>query len=159
MKIQLQLLAPALLLILYSGDANATSHETWICLKNEANERKLILVEDIDNYDWDGFSRPDHNWNGAYVEIGQRKCARAEINYNAGAKFTFIINGTETVHKNRMLHDGHWFVVVNNKSSATLLTGGPNYWIDESYPGLLLYKGRNCYLGDDCYEFSINDVP
>ena len=92
MNTNLRILAPVLFLILCSGEAVAGSVKTSICLTNETSDRKLILVEDIDNFDWDGLSRPDHNWNGTYVEAGQTRCERAELNTSAiSVNFSFVI--------------------------------------------------------------------
>lgn len=159
MKTKLTLIGPALFLMLCSGGAMAGSTETWICLKNKTSDQKLILIEDIDNHDWDGFSRPDHNWNGAYVEAGQTRCERAEVNSNT-AHFAFIINGTTIPHKIRMTlrhpFPGayYWSAKAGSEPSLDLLTG---YEVESSsqwYP----YK-CDPVVGDVCNMFIIKDVP
>lgn len=147
-----------------SGLAMAST-ETWICLKNETGERKLILVRDIDNFDWDGLSRPDHNWNGTYVEAGKTRCERAEVNNAANPPtFSFIINGAQAAHKSTLKftkstldHNTavRWIVYVGSDPSTSVLRGNIPAKEDMEYE-----VGKRCDgVGQFCREFFIKDVP
>lgn len=159
MNTNFRLLAPGLFLMLCSGEVVAGSLKTSICLTNETSDRKLILVEGVDNYDWDGFSRPDHNWNGTYVEAGQTRCERAEINTSAiSANFSFVINGTDQVHKFRMEFavdgDEGWMVLLGRDPSSSILRGAETSRHEDYEIGG--YCGGQ---SSRCYEFYIRDVP
>lgn len=159
MKTRLGIVSSVLLLMLCSGKAVASSQRTALCITNTTSERKLILVEDIDNYDWYGFSRPDRTWNGRELEAGETRCEVAEINASAETvNFSFVINGTDKVQKFRMtyvvegFHD--WMVLLGRDSSSSIFRGAEpsiykNYEI-----------GRNCSRPDIiCSEFFVRDVP
>lgn len=101
-----------LFLLCWNFPAIASSRETWICLKNITTAPVNILVTDIDNFDWDGNSRPDHTWYNVNLAPGAApRCERAEVNssviganFATGAKFTFILNNSSRV---RLYYDGH----------------------------------------------------
>lgn len=161
MSTRLRILAPALFLLLSSTQSAFASWETWICLTNETSVRKLIGVTDVDNYDWDGLSRPDHNWNGSYVEPGQTRCARAQITGGAGDRaFSFIIDGRQHTHKNRMVYTSttnykaQWTVNVGLFPERSVLVG------HEIVPREYVELGFDCKLiHPNCREFFIKDVP
>lgn len=168
MKTKLTLIVPALFMMLCPGNALAGSIETWICLWNNTSERKLVLVEDVDSYDWDGFSRPDQNWHGTYVEAGRKRCEKAEINVNAsGPSFSFVINGRERAQKIRMVQ-GYgpndkgtsevqtWTVIVGREPSGSVLRG------QRRASSVNAEVGRYCDINRfdyKCGEFFISDVP
>lgn len=158
MNTKLKLLLPALFLMFCSGDAMAGSTETWLCLKNESGARKLILIGDIDNYDWDGFSRPDHNWDGTYIDAGQTRCERAEAN-SSHAHFSFIIMGRATVHGIRMTLRHplpgayYWSARAGSEPSLDLLVGSDVEGSTQWYP----YE-CDPVVGDVCNMFVIQDV-
>jgi Carbohydrate binding domain (family 11) len=148
----------------------AKSYETWICLKNTTSEKKLILIDDVDGYDWDGLSRPDRNWNGTYVEAGGRRCERAEINYYAAQhSFSFIIAGRSETHKVRMsivdyddsdehIYDySRWSVFIGNDPSWSPIRGDQADGLQKSG----WEAGGPCSSVTSCKEFNfkIVDVP
>lgn len=165
MKVSLALVAVALLGVFSSPQVEAASRKTWICLKNETGQRKLVLVDGIDNHDWDGFDRPDHNWNGVYVEAGQTACQRAEINEFGSPRFSFIINSRDSRQKrsltwgDRDLLDHNlsyrWIVNVGVNPSSSVLRGDPS--ATESTK--IFEVGYDCDAGSECYLFRIDDVP
>jgi hypothetical protein len=71
--------------------SNATSTATELCLINNTPYNLFVQVNEIDNYDWDGSSRPDHNWNNVTLSAGSTRCRRAEVN-TEWPHFTFIFN-------------------------------------------------------------------
>lgn len=78
------------------------SVETNICIKNTTSVRQRIYVADIKNYDWDGDSRPDHNFDGLAISPGETICKREEINGNSAyPEFTFLIDGAPSEMKYR----------------------------------------------------------
>merc|ERR1712178_125042 len=51
-----------------------------------------ITVTDVDNFDWDGDSRPDHNFNGVTIPVAGSLKQREEINSNAiGIYYTLTL--------------------------------------------------------------------
>ncbi len=156
---QVKILASVVFLSLFCSQSDASSLETWICLKNETGERKLILVKDVDNFDWDGLSRPDHNWNGTYVEAGQTRCERAEIN-SSMANFGFIIDGATKPQGVRMSYQigsgtEDWTVLVGSDPSLTVLRGFMKSYDHKGYE-----IGKKCMeTKNKCYAFFIKNVP
>lgn len=74
--------------------AFAESMETNICIKNTTSVPHKIDVTDIHNYNWDGGSRPDHNFNDLTIAPDQTICNREEVNaMRASVTFTFLIDG------------------------------------------------------------------
>jgi hypothetical protein len=162
------LLASSLLFVFARSEVNAASQQTWICLKNSTNERKLILVEDIDNYDWDGVSRPDRNWHGTYIDAGKTRCERAEINiYLTSVYFSFIIPGRDSPHKLRMVGGNDCDDVCPHTWKVRLTKPVYNEGIligtgKEGYHSLYQYgirKQYECTNLIDCSYFTIQDVP
>ena len=155
---------------LLGSEANAASWESWICLRNDTKTRKLILVEDIHNYDWDGMSRPDHNWNGTYIEAGRTRCERAEVAAGSGAHtFSFIIDGRERPHKAEM-----WFTLCRYggcKSGETYTwradSGTKDVWSGilrgngqvSPFDGEDWQEGDICDAGRRCSRFTIQNIP
>lgn len=150
--------------------AAAKSYEIWICLKNTTSDKKLILVDDIDGYDWDGLSRPDHNWNGTYVEADARRCERAEINYYAVQRsFSFIIAGHSENHKVRMsvvdydtsdeyIYDySRWSIFIGDDPSWSPIRGDQADGLQKNgwEAGGLFASVTNCKE----FNFKIVDVP
>ena len=73
------------------------SLETNICIRNDTTTSHQITVTDIANYDWDGNSRPDKNFNNLTIVAGQTICRREEINARSeNQAFTFIVDDTPT---------------------------------------------------------------
>ena len=153
---------------LFGSEAIARSEESWICLRNDTMERKLILVEDIDNHDWDGVSRPDHNWHGTYIRSAQTICERAEVNDRTRSQFTFIINGRDGPHKVRMqfgfCNDGGcepwegngWRSLLTTSDVAQSILRGSRIFSEGRRH---LQIGYPCDAGSQCKLFKIQDVP
>jgi hypothetical protein len=86
-----------ILIALQSQPCFAKSWETNICVRNTTASSHQITVADISNYDWDGVSRPDHNFNNLSIAAGETICRREQVNYHAEKQsFTFIIDNTPT---------------------------------------------------------------
>lgn len=56
------------------------SHETYLELMNDSNGPLVIEVSEVDNHDWDGNSRPDHQFQGAVIPPRNSIKHRQEIN-------------------------------------------------------------------------------
>lgn len=163
MKIATSISAMLLLSLLLPSSASAGSNTTWICINNTTSERKLILVTDIDNYDWEGFKRPDHNWHGTYVEAGASRCEQNDTNNNTVPHFSFIIDGTSQAHEVRMgireygeqhYHDQRWSVLVGKNPSWSPLRADP-----ENGPKQGGWEaGGPCPDGRGCKEFNFKIV-
>ena len=86
-----------ILIALQSQPCFALSWETNICIRNTTASSHQITVADIANYDWDGVSRPDKNFNNIAIEAGATICRREEVNQHANQQsFTFIVDDTPT---------------------------------------------------------------
>jgi tetratricopeptide (TPR) repeat protein len=60
------------------------SCHTRLKIENNTNTDIInISVSEIDNYDWDGHSRPDHNFHGFSIPAYSSKEEREEVNYYA----------------------------------------------------------------------------
>jgi len=74
------------------------SHETYLELVNESDEPLKIQVAEVDNHDWDGDSRPDHNFQDKEIAPHSTIKERQEINAKSStAMSTFKLsqNGEE----------------------------------------------------------------
>lgn len=110
--------------------AFASSIETHICIYNEDNKNHIITVSDIDNYDWEGSSRPDLNFQNIIIPPGLLHCEREELNTFSGwlrntAKFTFYIDGKAAQMENFVGTLDHRWLSKNN--SALIATGTYSY--------------------------------
>lgn len=125
----------------------AASKSTTICVHNRTDMAHNLDVTDIDNFDWDGVSRPDKNFRGVLISPGETRCNREEVNTYSKPAFTFLIDGDST----RMsLFGGKWFA---HQSSAD-----PNaLWGDrmtDQHPQIML-EGFACNKGPACGLFEI----
>lgn len=60
------------------------SQQTTFCLVNESGMDIVnTSVSEVDNYDWDGQSRPDKNFAGCRISNNNSRCQREEINTHA----------------------------------------------------------------------------
>lgn len=74
-----------------------SSSATHLCLQNKTASTILLQVRDVDNYDWDGSSRPDHNFHNVSLAPDQMKCQRLEINCRAiNHAFTLVVSDVPT---------------------------------------------------------------
>lgn len=60
-----------------------TSRKTGLKIGNSTPTKVSITVDQIENYDWDGVSRPDHNIHGRSIAPYESILEREEINYSA----------------------------------------------------------------------------
>lgn len=141
--------AAAFGILLSSGQAHAW--DTAICLKNATPSDKEILIEEVDNFDWAGVDRPDHNWHGTSVKAGETRCEREITNNNArNVRFVFVIGGVRSemkfIFENDILRyeaDDVWGVRTNKQPSAPLRgrftsSADPNFSFGEHCTGALL---------------------
>eukprot|EP01040_Poterioochromonas_malhamensis_P016266 gene16266-18427_t len=75
------------------------STASYLEFRNETDVSFRTSVSGIDNFDWDGDSRPDHNYNN--ITINQRSVVnqREELNAKAASSWYTIVfkNGGETI--------------------------------------------------------------
>lgn len=139
--------------LLLPGKASAgLSFVTWICLRNTTAEPMFITVEDIDNYDWEGLNRPDHNWHGTYVNAGTKRCERAEINHQSPREyFSFVVSWSSKSRKVRMgysnspphdMDDIRWRVLVGDDPSWSPIRADQQ--------GATIYDGWELGRTSDC---------
>jgi hypothetical protein len=136
---------------LQSQPCFASSWETNICVRNTTASSHQITVADISNYDWDGNSRPDHNFNNLSIAAGETICRRAECNVAAVLPepfqtFTFIVDDTptrmglrntvriETGNNGTIYDQARWGAFTNKEAPLTLhgertLWFAPSNWI------------------------------
>lgn len=177
MKTYLRTLVSACFSLLCCGDAFARSEKTVLCITNTTTERKLLLVEGINNYHWDGMSRPDHNWNSTYIEPGERRCEREEVSATliyttvyAYAKFNLIISGSsqknvEMQYSNMRDVGGEpriWQVNTNGVPEASPLRAyypvSNDNW-EGSHPCGNWDDYDYCMAYNTRYDFKIIDLP
>lgn len=80
------------------------SKQTRLVIKNQINtDVTNMIVSDIDNHDWDGDSRPDHNIHGKGIKMGEEVNEREEINTAAKTHMVTIefllANGDSFKHR------------------------------------------------------------
>lgn len=165
MKIAASISAMLLSFLLLPGYASADIR-TLICIKNTTSERKLITVEDVDSFDWEGFDRPDHNWNGTYIEAGARRCEQAHVSSGSSWAFAFVIDGSSQSHKVRMSYREFRTAPRNNWLRWSVLLGDDPSWSPLRADQSSLYQGGweaggpcpgDRYCGE--FNFKIVDVP
>jgi hypothetical protein len=78
--------------IFFCNVASSASIETNLCIKNYTSADHIITVDNINNYDWDGNSRPDKNLNNITIKPFERICQREELNSAGNGTFTLIID-------------------------------------------------------------------
>lgn len=109
--------------------SNAEASEaTEICLINNTPGTLFIQVKDIDDYDWDGSGRPDHNWNNVTMYAGASMCRRAEVDSKL-PHFTFIFNHSYIYRMVWAITDqGHprWSWSNNSSNDLIALSGDNN---------------------------------
>nr|VFK27063.1 MAG: hypothetical protein BECKMB1821G_GA0114241_10258 [Candidatus Kentron sp. MB]VFK31381.1 MAG: hypothetical protein BECKMB1821I_GA0114274_10239 [Candidatus Kentron sp. MB]VFK75457.1 MAG: hypothetical protein BECKMB1821H_GA0114242_10239 [Candidatus Kentron sp. MB] len=80
------------------------SHATYLSIFNFTNEDINITVTETDNYDWDGVSRPDHNFNNVTIASEKMKREREELNASARSAWyrmnISLLNGDEITFRN-----------------------------------------------------------
>jgi len=81
------------------------SRTSFLEIINETeNDIILITVDETDNYDWDGNSRPDHNFNGVTLSKHKSKKEQEELNSNAQSAWfrmhILLSNGDKISFKN-----------------------------------------------------------
>lgn len=69
------------------------SKESYLEIKNSTKQNFSISVSEVDNYDWDGNSRPDHNFQGVTIQPETSNKQREELNkYAKSAWFRMTLN-------------------------------------------------------------------
>jgi len=77
-----------------------------------------MTVQNVDNYDWDGVSRPDRNLHNVALGPGQTVRQREELNTNASSHmFTLTVNFTDGTYLILRLDQG---VALGNKNGDAL---------------------------------------
>lgn len=86
----------------------ASKHTTLCIVNTTGMDITNINVYNIDNYDWDGDSRPDHNFQGKYISNNNSMCEREELNaYARSAWYNMTLtfsDGTNLSFRNNQ-HD------------------------------------------------------
>lgn len=72
------------------------SRATFVMVANRTDFTVRIVISEIDSYDWDGGSRPDHNLQGVVLAPGQSTTQREEINYNSYPHFNILLDDATT---------------------------------------------------------------
>jgi hypothetical protein len=91
----------------------AASLATYVTILNSTAIPVKIAISEIDNYDWDGKSRPDYNLNGVVLSQGYMITRREEINSRANPKFTISLEDPTTGAKivtARAIFSESWFL-------------------------------------------------
>lgn len=71
------------------------SHKTQLTISNLTHYAMTTQVTSTDNYDWDGYSRPDHNFQDRTIASRESCTQREEINAHAkSCWFTMTFNFT-----------------------------------------------------------------
>lgn len=77
------------------------SKKTFLKICNETDLNMSIRISDIDNFDWDGVSRPDNNFQNATIPAGQSIKEREEINARSSScpfRMHITFENNETVN-------------------------------------------------------------
>ena len=158
MKLSSALMLSFFLMGYYFDVMAGSSDETHICIRNTTSASHHIQVTDINNYDWDGVDRPDHNFNNIDITAGETICRREEINHNSNHQgFTFLIDGNPTRMQIQLeavgddLYDLDWGAYTNF-SNITALYGEKkgDYTDPEGW-----FLGYACNSGKLCRLFEL----
>jgi 1-phosphatidylinositol phosphodiesterase len=136
-----------LYILLNSGNCIAASKKTILCVHNKTTQAHNLDVTDIDNFDWDGVSRPDNNFRGLVIGPGETRCNREETNTRSKPAFTFLVDGDPT---RLLMLGGRWFAYQSSNSPNAL-------WGDSmtnAYPQIIL-EGYPCNNDPECRLFQI----
>jgi hypothetical protein len=129
------------------------SLETTICLLNLTQQPHYITVKDVNNFDWDGRARPDHNLNGILLKANEEICQSEEVNYFAAITslfFTISVNNSPA-HMMFRLHSNPRGWSSNCRGSLALrrhcgdIAPNQDKW----------FEGDRCNIGSLCYLFYI----
>ncbi|AXS40503.1 hypothetical protein [Breoghania sp. L-A4] len=122
------LAAAAIMVLSLPQAASAASLKTQLCVANMTDmDITKINVTSVDNYDWDGSSRPDKNFKGKTIAARDSRCEREELNTHAnGAPFTMTLtfsnNTTLTFRANQKdAKTKYWRTVSASGSAANTL--------------------------------------
>jgi len=78
-----------------------SSKHTTLCVVNFSGfDITNTKVTEVDNYDWDGDSRPDHNFKDAVIKFNNSCCEREEINTHSKGcwyRLTFTFSNGQTL--------------------------------------------------------------
>ena len=143
-----------LILALLALEASAGAETTTFCIRNTTNMSHHIEVANIENYDWEGDNRPDHNFNNITIEAGQTICRLEDSNEWARPMFTFVIDGIPTrmgTQSDEAAYNSGW-----GAYSVPSLGIRTNLWGERTffYFPWNFYKAYDCNIGD-CALFEI----
>ncbi len=125
----------------------AASQKTILCVRNRTAQPHDLDVTNIDNFDWDGTSRPDNNFRGQRIAPGETRCNREEVNSYSKPAFTFLVDGDAT---RMVLFGGKWFSF-QSSNNPNALYGDK---MTDSHPQILL-EGYSCNNDPACRLFEI----
>ena len=148
-----------LTLAMLSDEVLSKGWSVFICLHNTTPSSHHIEVADIDNYDWEGDNRPDHNFNDLTIEPGATICRQEDANVYSKPRFTFVIDNNPTrmaVYGGPTVRDWMWGAYTN-PANPTTVYGRTAHWNLSN--GWL--SGGACAdrFPEDCYEFEIRKEP
>jgi hypothetical protein len=134
--------------LVFSQGVSAEVETTTLCIRNTTNRPHHIEVANIENYDWEGDNRPDHNFNKVTIEAGQSICRLENTNPNAQPNFTFVIEDIPT--RISIFNNGWGAYSVPSPGKTTNLWGEKTNWATAwNY-----YRAYGCNIGV-CYLFEI----
>lgn len=139
--------------LILSDEAISGVFPTFICLHNKTPSSHHIEVADIDNYDWEGDNRPDHNFNDLTIEPGATICRQEDVNNNSSfPHFTFVIDNNPTRMRFNISAEveSSWWGAYTNPENPTAVHGYKTFWYESArlLPGLSCYDGPYCALFD-----------
>ncbi len=144
---QKKLLVLVLMMFSLADVCLAASQKTIICVRNRTAQAHDLGVTDIDNFDWDGTSRPDNNFRGQRIAPGETRCNREEVNAKSKPAFTFLVDGDAT----RMtLFGGRWYAFQSSNNPNALYGDR----MTDLHPQILL-EGYSCNNDHACGLFEI----
>ncbi|MHB1562383.1 MAG: hypothetical protein ACYC61_33500 [Isosphaeraceae bacterium] len=72
------------------------SQATYLTIRNQSPYSIRLGVSAVDNHDWDGNSRPDHNLQGVVLQPGTSVTRREEVNYGMIPAFDLSLYNADT---------------------------------------------------------------
>lgn len=147
MMMKKKTLALALVMLSMSELALGASQKTILCVRNRTAQAHELDVTGIDNFDWDGTSRPDNNFRGQRIAPGETRCNREEVNAYSNPAFTFLVDGDPT----RMMLLGRVWFAFQSSDNPNALYGDR---MTDTHPQILL-EGYACNNDPACRLFEI----
>lgn len=130
-----------------------------ICLHNMTKASHHIQVADIENYDWEGDNRPDHNFNDLTIEPDSAICRQEDANNNADPRFTFVVDNNPT--RMAVYNTGHpaspifsWGAYTNPANPSTVYGRYASWRLANGW-----LMGVRCGDGPNCFSFELRKDP